>query len=150
MLTSQLQEIILHSLDLELYSNLVFYAEKLLCENPNSEEVKYFLAKGYIGEGKYHKAFQILKHTQSQRCRYLFTLICIKLNKFIDAEKALLTDKFYSKGISNKEIENVIPNGAAGYYLLGVVLEKMSRRNEAFVAYKKSVDIDPFMWCSYE
>jgi hypothetical protein len=61
MLTSQLKEIILNSLDMELYSNLVFFAEKLHCENPKSEEVKYLLAKGYIGEGKYHKAFQILK-----------------------------------------------------------------------------------------
>ena len=150
MLTSQLKEIILHSLDLQLYPNLVFYAEKLLCESPTSEEVKYYLAKGYMGEGKYHKAFQILKHTQSHQCRYLFALICIKLNKFIDAEKALVTEKYYSKGLAIKEIENVIPNGAAGYYLLGIVFEKMSRRSEAFNAYKKSVDIDPFMWCSYE
>lgn len=150
MLTSQLKEIILNSLDMELYSNLVFFAEKLHCENPKSEEVKYLLAKGYIGEGKYHKAFQILKHTHSHQCRYLFTLICIKLNKFIDAEKALLTDKFYSKAITNKEIENVIPNGAAGFYLLGVVHEKMSRKTDALLAYKKSVDLDPFMWCAYE
>ena len=40
--------------------------------------------------------------------------------------------------------------GAAGYYLLGIVCEKLSRKNEAISAFKKSIELDPFMWCSYE
>ena len=70
-----------------------------------------------------------------------------KLNKFIDAEKSLL-QKFFTK--KNENYDNVIPNGAAGYYLLGIVCEKLSRKNEAISAFKKSIELDPFMWCSYE
>ena len=150
MLSSQLEEIIKINMDLCLYSNVVFYSEKLLCENQSNERVKYILAKGYVGEGKYHKAYQILKLTKSNQCRYLFTQVCLKLNRFIEAEKALLTDKYFSKGINDKEIEKVIPFGAAGYFLLGIVMEKMERYPEAYNSFKRSLDMDPFMWCSYE
>ena len=145
-LNPQLHELICTSLNLELYDNAVFYAEKLLCES-KTEDVKYLLAKSYIGQGKFHQAYQILKDCHSQQNRYLFTLICIKLNKFIDAEKSLL-QKFFTK--KNENYDNVIPNGSAGYYLLGIVCEKLSRKNEAISAFKKSIELDPFMWCSYE
>ena len=149
LLITQLFDLINRSLKLDLYDNAVFYSERLLCEN-KSEEVKLLLAKGYMGQGKFHQAYQILRETKSHDCRYLFVLICIKLNKFIDAEKALLTGQFYTKSLNNKEIEKVIPNGAAGYYLLGIVLEKLSRKSEAISAYKKSIEMDPFMWNAYE
>ena len=148
LLTRQLYELSQTYLDLFLYENSVFYAEKLYCECQN-EEVCYLLAKGYIGLGKFHQAYQILKETKGHQCRYLFVIICIKLNKFIDAEKGILTKKLFGKGLSHKDLEEVVPQGAYGYYLYGNILEKLNRRNDAFQAYKKSLDIDPFMWCSF-
>ena len=148
LLTKELYELSQTYLDLFLYENSVFYAEKLYCECQN-EEVCYLLAKGYIGLGKFHQAYQILKDTKGHQCRYLFVIICIKLNKFIDAEKGILTKKLFGKGLSHKDLEEVVPQGAYGYYLYGNILEKLNRRNDAFQAYKKSLDIDPFMWCSF-
>ena len=148
LLTRQLYELAQTYLDLFLYENAVFYAEKLYCECQN-EEVCYLLAKGYIGLGKFHQAYQILKETKGHQCRYLFVIICIKLNKFIDAEKGILTQKLFGKGINNKDLDEVVPQGAYGYYLYGNILEKLNRKNDAFIAYKKSMDIDPFMWCSF-
>ena len=52
MLINQLHELVLDSLSKELYSNAVFYAERLLCET-DMEEVKYLLAKGYTGKIKF-------------------------------------------------------------------------------------------------
>ena len=148
LLTRQLYELAQTYLDLFLYENSVFYAEKLYCECQN-EEVCYLLAKGYIGLGKFHQAYQILKDTKGHQCRYLFVIICIKLNKFIDAEKGILTKKLFGKGLNHKDLEEVVPQGAYGYYLYGNILEKLNRKNDAFQAYKKSLDIDPFMWCSF-
>jgi len=148
LLTRELYELSKIYFDLFLYENSVFYAEKLYCECQN-EDVCYLLAKGYIGLGKFHQAYQILKETKGHQCRYLFVLICIKLNKFIDAEKGILTQKLFGKGINNKELDEVVPQGAYGYYLYGNILEKLNRKNDAFQAYKKSLDIDPFMWCSF-
>ena len=148
LLTKELYELSQTYLDLFLYENAVFYAEKLYCEC-QSEDVCYLLAKGYIGMGKFHQAFQILKDTKGHQCRYLFVIICIKLNKFIEAEKGILTQKLFGKGINNKELDEVMPQGAYGYYLYGNILEKLNRKNDAFQAYKNSLDIDPFMWCSF-
>ena len=148
LLTRELYELSKIYFDLFLYENSVFYAEKLYCECQN-EDVCYLLAKGYIGLGKFHQAYQILKETKGHQCRYLFVLICIKLNKFIDAEKGILTQKLFGKGINNKELDEVVPQGAYGYYLYGNILEKLTTKNDAFQAYKKSLDIDPFMWCSF-
>ena len=46
-------------------------------------------------------------------------------------------------------MDEVVPQGAYGYFLYGNILEKLNRKNDAFQAYKKSLDIDPFMWCSF-
>jgi hypothetical protein len=43
----------------------------------------------------------------------------------VEAERALLTDKHYSKNILSKDVESVVPNGSAGYYLLGLIAEKL-------------------------
>jgi hypothetical protein len=52
--------------------------------------------------------------------------VCIKLNKLNDAERALMTDTYYGKKTaSSKEVQMIVPNGAAGMYLLGVICEKM-------------------------
>ena len=148
LLTRELYELSKTYLDLCLYENSVFYAEKLFCECEN-EDVRYLLAKGYIGQGKFHQAFHILKDTKGHECRYLYAFICIKLNKFIEAEKGILTQKFFGKGLNNKELDDIVPLGSYGYFLYGIILEKLNRKIDAYHAYKKSLEIDPFMWCSY-
>ena len=47
------------------------------------------------------------------------------MNKLTEAERALMTDKHYSKSVNSKEVENSIPFGAAGFYLLGTIAEKL-------------------------
>ena len=76
-----------------------------------------------LGEAKYHKAYYVLKHCKIPKCRYKLAEICIKLNKYTEAEKALLCDKT-SHNVNSKEVELVIPNGASGYYLLGLICER--------------------------
>jgi hypothetical protein len=49
MLITQLQIIILDSLEKNLYSNAAFYGERLLIEC-DSEEVRYLLGQAYIGK----------------------------------------------------------------------------------------------------
>ena len=115
LLTRELYELSQTYLDLFLYENAVFYAEKLYCECQN-EEVCYLLAKGYIGLGKFHQAYQILKETKGHQCRYLFVIICMRLNKFIDAEKGILTQKLFGKGLNN----NIFGFNSEKYLLLSI------------------------------
>ena len=69
-----------------------------------NEDVKLLLAECYlgeflflflnnIGEGKAYKAYEVLKDCVQNANRYKFALTCVKLNKFQEAEKALLNRK---------------------------------------------------------
>jgi hypothetical protein len=42
-----------------------------------------------LGEGKAYKAYEVLKDCQSSKNRYKFAIICIKLNRYNEAELAL-------------------------------------------------------------
>ena len=76
----------------ELYSNAAFLCERLFAE-VKSEEVRLLLAECYLGEGKAFKAYEVLKDCQSNANRYKFALVCLKLNRFQEAEKALLNKR---------------------------------------------------------
>lgn len=52
MLINQIYDIVVSSLEKELYSNAVFFGERLLSEN-DSEDFRYLLAKSYMGKTKY-------------------------------------------------------------------------------------------------
>lgn len=47
------------------------------------------------------------------------------MNRFLEAEKGLLTEKNLKKNLLSKDVENSIPNGSAGFYLLGIISEKL-------------------------
>ena len=48
------------------------------------------LAESYLGEGKAYKAYEVLKTCTSCANRYKLALTCIKLNKLVEAERALI------------------------------------------------------------
>ena len=66
--------------------------ERLYAEVKN-EDVRLLLAECYLGEGKAFKAYEILKDCQSNANRYKFAITCLKMNKHVEAEKALLNKK---------------------------------------------------------
>lgn len=49
-LVKQLYNIVKESLEMHLYSNAVFFGEKLIIEDNKTETYKYFLSKAYIGK----------------------------------------------------------------------------------------------------
>ena len=77
---------------------------------------------------KAYKAYHILKDCKSDQNRYKFAVVCLKLNKLKEAEKALTLslNDMSNKFLLNHTIkpENV-PNQAYGLYLLGLISEKL-------------------------
>ena len=43
-----------------------------------------------------------------------------------------------------------MPNGAYGYYLLGVVSERLQKFQDAKVNYTKAIELNPTLWVAYE
>ena len=90
-----------------------------------------------------------MQDSTSQANKYKFALVCLKLNKLVEAERALI-GKIRRSSSLDERISN-IPNGAAGLYLLGTVYELQSKSpKEAALFYSKCLELDPTMWCAYE
>jgi hypothetical protein len=70
-----------------------------------------------MAENKHYKVYHILKDAKNEMNRYKFALSCSKINKYKDAERALLGS---SDLVKTKSYDN-IANGSYGLYLLGVV-----------------------------
>jgi hypothetical protein len=45
------------------------------------------------------------------------------MNKYHEAEKALMTEKYIKMNVIAKDLESIIPSGSYGYYLLGIINE---------------------------
>ena len=89
--------------------------------------------------------FHILKESRSEANRYKFAVSCNKINRYKDAERALL-------GGEPGKIKNYegVANGSYGLYLLGVVCEKQTRYADAKDYYVKALEANPTLWSAYE
>ncbi|KAF4047271.1 Tetratricopeptide repeat [Phytophthora infestans] len=134
-------------LDLYVYDNARFLAERLVAHHP-SEENALLLASCYYRKGQVDRAVEVLSGATRAENRYLLARCCFQQNKLVEAENALLGgEKCHIDELD--AIENV-PAGAAGLYLLGRVCRRGNRRQQAVACFIKSLEIDPFMWSAYE
>jgi len=90
-----------------------------------------------MAENKHYKVFYILKESKSELNRYKFALCCSKINKYKEAEKALLGGSDQSKTKSY------------GLYLLGVICEKQTRYSDARDYFMKALEMNPTLWSAY-
>lgn len=97
------------------------------------------------------KAYEVLQNCQNPSNRYKLASLCLKLHRYTDAENALLNKKYLSVNPTDgTPDESQIPNGAAGYYLLGLIYQKDGRSEKAVASFSKALDIDPTLWCAFE
>ncbi|TDH64937.1 hypothetical protein CCR75_001552 [Bremia lactucae] len=134
-------------LDIFVYNNALFLAERLVAHHP-SEENALLLATCYYRTGKIAQAAAILSGAKQDDNRYLLACCCFQLNRLVETENAL-------RGGENYHVDDLgalenVPAGAAGLYLLGRVCRRGNRRQQAEACFIKSLEIDPFMWIAYE
>ncbi|OAE33753.1 hypothetical protein AXG93_1264s1010 [Marchantia polymorpha subsp. ruderalis] len=135
-----LTESVCASLRVYLYRNATFLCERLYADFP-SENNLHLLATCYFRSNQAYRAYHILKGSKSAQCRYLFALACFQMDSMVEAEAALL----YPSGAGSE-----VPNGAAGYYMLGVICRLTDRRQAAIGHYTQALILDPFLWSAYE
>lgn len=99
-----------------------------------------------MAENKHYKVFYILKECKSEMNRYKFALCCSKINKYKEAEKALLGGSDQSK----TKNYDLVANGSYGLYLLGVICEKQTRYSDARDYFMKALEMNPTLWSAYE
>lgn len=161
-----LAECVRESLDNHMVANAVFLCERLHASSGN-EHNTHLLATCYHRNKQPHRARAVLRGQTSERCRYLIALCCYDLGRLPEAERALVgvggrtqgrenyppkgTGAGTRKGAGGDTHESpIIPHGAAGLHLLGLVCKETGRRAAAVSNFKKALTLDPFSWVSRE
>ncbi|CAM6127393.1 unnamed protein product [Calypogeia fissa] len=135
-----LVEAVCSSLRLYLYRNATFLCERLYADFPSDNNL-HLLATCYFRSNQGYRAYHILKGSKSAQCRYLFALACFEMDSMAEAEAALL----YPNGTGSE-----VPNGAGGYYMLGLICRLTDRKQAAIGYYTQALTLDPFLWSAYE
>ncbi|KUF78853.1 Cell division cycle protein 27 B [Phytophthora nicotianae] len=153
-------------LNLYVYDNARFLAERLVAHHP-SEENALLLATCYYRKGQTARAAEVLNGAMRAENRYLLACCCFQQNHMAEAENALLGGE--KCNIDDPDTMENVPAGAAGLYLLGRVCRRGNRRQQAVTFFVKrlhkvestdivacvvvgaaSLEMDPFMWSAYE
>ncbi|XP_018488588.2 cell division cycle protein 27 homolog A isoform X2 [Raphanus sativus] len=120
-----------------MFSNAIFLCERLLADFPSEVNLQ-LLARCYLSNGQPYSAYYILKGSKTPQSRYLFALSCFKLDLLGEAEAALLST-----------VEQQIPGGAAGHYLLGLIYRYAGRKNSSVEQFRIALSCDPLCWEAY-
>ncbi|PRW57027.1 CDC27 family isoform 1 [Chlorella sorokiniana] len=128
-----------HSLALGLHDNAAFLAERLVAQFP-SEANLLLLATCYHRANQSYRAYHLLKGLPGEQSRYLFALCAMQLGKLTEAESALLPDNDAMR----------VPNGGAGFYLLGRIHQLSNRHSTAIAYYSTALQADPMLWSAFE
>jgi tetratricopeptide (TPR) repeat protein len=135
-----------------LTSNAAFFAEQLVAlSRPNgmdmpSEHSLHLLAMCYIQAGKHSIALELLKDCNSPKNLYLRAVAAIALFRYSEAELALQP----GDGVNCDDDYKLVPNGAYGIYLLGVVKRRLGTPKLAVKYFRKALELNPLLWCAYE
>lgn len=133
-----------YSLSNFIWKQAVFFAERMVAEGPG-DETSYLLALAYFHNQETGRAYWRLQNCRLPEARYLLARCCFQLQKWDEAEDALLLGSPTSPGVLAD-----VANGAAGLFLLGQVKEKQAKRDQAIECYAKCLELCPFMWDAYE
>ncbi|CAH1998934.1 unnamed protein product [Acanthoscelides obtectus] len=142
------QAAIWHCLNHYDYADAVFLSQRLYAEVKTDESL-YLLATAYFRSGLKDHAYFILKDRTgtSPKCRYLFGICAYELEKYAEAEAALLGSNSTPDDEFIKEYDE---QACFVWVLLGRIAAKTERKSLAIEAWKKALKLNPFLWTSFE
>mmetsp|Transcript_7008 Transcript_7008/g.25848 ORF Transcript_7008/g.25848 Transcript_7008/m.25848 type:complete len:818 (-) Transcript_7008:193-2646(-) len=146
---TQLRALVQESMGLYLYHNAIFLGERLVAAFP-SEGNALLLASCYMRNDQPHRCHHILKGSVSPQARYMFATCCMKLGRLAEAEAALLGKGVEDTQTTDGAAKDAVPNGAAGYFLLGMICKRTDRRTAAVKHFCTALNLDPFLWSAFE
>nr|CAH7762294.1 unnamed protein product [Callosobruchus chinensis] len=142
------QAAIWHCLNHYDYADAVFLSERLYAEVKTDESL-HLLATAYFRSGLKDHAYYILKDRTegSPKCRYLFGICAYELEKYAEAEAALLGA---SNMLDDEFIKEYDEQACFVWLLLGKIAAKTERKSLAIESWRKALKLNPFLWNSFE
>jgi len=157
-----LEKLIDHYMNLGLYRNSTFLAERLFAAGPSAEHL-HLLASCHMRSSHPQTAYRLLLKEMSNytdpaitpKLRYLFAQSCLALNKLREGEAALVQGTPLANNNPYRCADFLmgnctVPNGSAGLYLLGVLCANDNRREHAVAYLSLALKMDPYCWDAYE
>ncbi|KAB0795775.1 hypothetical protein PPYR_09836 [Photinus pyralis] len=135
-----------HCLDHYDYLDAVFLSERLHAEVKTDDSL-FMLATAYYRSGKMDHAYYVLKDRfgSTPQCRYLFGCCAYEMQKYFEAEAALLE----REGSFDSLITEFGEQASFALFLLAKILVKTERRGKAAEAFRKALKLNPFLWSSF-
>lgn len=147
------QAAIWHCLNHYAYSDATFLAEKLLAES-NTEEALFLVATCYYRQGKVDQAHHVLSSegANSPSSKFLLAKCSTELKRDAEAEAIIRGQSVDPrKEISLDETVNIFGDRAAfALQILSTIYERSERGSKAAEANKKALQLNPFLWQSFE
>ncbi|KAJ3437710.1 cell division cycle protein 27 [Anaeramoeba flamelloides] len=126
-----------------LFSNSIFFAERLFAENQSNTNLKQ-LASVYLKSGRIRQAYEILLGAGPEQYlhpvnRYTFAMCCFRLGKYQDVLQILQPTKTNKQTLKDE----------ASLFLLGLVCKRQNRKKEAEKWFRLSLELNPFLWTAF-
>jgi hypothetical protein len=145
------QAAIWHCLNHYYYSDAVFLSERLYAE-VKSDDSLFLLATAYYRSGQKDHAYHILKERTdaSIQCRYLLGICAYDLEKYAEAEAALLQKTTNDSDSLDNVTTEYGDQASFALSLLGNIAAKTERKPRAIDAWRRALKLNPFQWSSFE
>lgn len=145
------QAAIWHCLNHYDYSNAIFLGERLYAE-VKSDETLYLLATAYYRSGNKTQAYHSLleKYSSSSQCQLLFGICAFELDKFAEAESALLEPSTGSTRSLDEVVVDFADQASFALVLLGKIAAKTERKAQAVEAWKRALKLNPFLFSAFQ
>ncbi|KAF5269999.1 hypothetical protein FQR65_LT05798 [Abscondita terminalis] len=139
-----------HCLNNYDYLDAVFLSERLYAEVKTDDSL-FMLATAYYRSGKVDHAYHVLKDRpeSSAQCRYLLGNCAYEMQKYSEAETALLGGDVSFSSSFDSIITDFGEQASFVLFLLAKILVKTERRIKAADAFRKALKLNPFLWSSF-
>lgn len=135
------------------YADAVFLSERLYAE-VGSDEALYLLATCYYRSGKPQRAYSLLTAHgfPTSQCRYLAAQCCLQLNRLAEAEAAITAGRAAHKhrNVLDEIVAEFGDSASFALRLLANVYWRSDNIARATECFQRSVQLNPFLWSSYE
>ncbi|KAK4876512.1 hypothetical protein RN001_009018 [Aquatica leii] len=132
------------------YLDAVFLSERLYAEVKTDDSL-FILATAYYRSGKIDHTYHVLKNRpeSSPQCRYLLGNCAYEMQKYSEAEEALLGNSLSSSSSFDNIITNFGEQASFVLFLLAKILVKTERLVKAAEAFRKALKLNPFLWSCF-
>lgn len=157
MTSSLLRQIIYYHLDNSSYDNALFFAERLVTQDPRSSDAVHLYALSHFRSGDSRSAYDVSKalaYRGHLGCSWVFAHACLALERYRDGISALEKSKSLWAQTSMVGKHSAVtrssnPDAPAVLCLLGKLCRAYEDKKKAIGYFEEALKLSPFQWDAF-